>query len=67
MKDFGLVLNKELMVEGNYKISGGSEGVLELLKRGRDFTAVVCANDLMAVGTTEVLEGAARQNRFPWC
>jgi len=60
LKDFGLVLNKELMVEGNYKISGGSEGVLELLKRGRDFTAVVCANDLMAVGTTEVLEGAAR-------
>ncbi len=52
------------MVEGNYKISGGSEGVLELLKRGRDFTAVVCANDLMAVGTTEVLEGAAGQNRI---
>ena len=58
LKDFGLVLDKELIVEGNYKISGGSEGVLELLKRGRDFTAVVCANDLMAIGAMEVLKGA---------
>jgi len=58
LKDFGLALDKELIVEGNYKISGGREGVLELLGRGRDFTAVVCANDLMAVGAMEELKGA---------
>ena len=58
LKDYGLVLDKELVVEGNYKISGGSEGVLELLKRRRDFTAVVCANDIMAIGAMEVLKGA---------
>ena len=58
LKNFGLNLDKELIVEGNYKISGGREGVLELLSKGRDFTAVVCANDLMAIGAMEELKDA---------
>ena len=53
---YGLILKKKLIEEGNYKISGGREAMSRLLKRGGGFTAVLCANDLTAVGAMETLK-----------
>lgn len=51
----GFSVDDALVEEGNYKISGGKEAMTRLIGKGKSFTAVVCANDLMAVGAMEVL------------
>lgn len=56
MRDFGLTPDEKLLEEGNYKISGGKEAMASLLDKDKGFTAVVCANDLMAVGAMEILK-----------
>lgn len=48
-------IDKKLIAEGDYKIDGGKRAMEVLLKREAFFTAVACANDLMAIGAIEVL------------
>lgn len=55
IKKSGIQVDKKLIVEGDYKIDGGKKAMEELLKRKTSFTAVACANDLMAIGAIEVL------------
>lgn len=55
LKEANIPVRESLIKEGNYKISGGEKVVMELLSSKEDFTAVACANDLMAVGAIEVL------------
>ncbi|MDI6601498.1 MAG: LacI family DNA-binding transcriptional regulator [Thermoanaerobacteraceae bacterium] len=56
LREYGVGLDDVLIEEGNYKISGGKEAMARLVEKGMDFTAVACANDLMAVGAMEVLK-----------
>jgi len=50
----GLVFDPALYIEGDYKEEGGEAGMLALLQTGKQFTAVVCANDQMASGAIAV-------------
>ncbi len=56
LDDYGMTAQKRLIEEGNYKLSGGKEAMTKLLDRGEKFTAVICANDLTAVGAMEILK-----------
>lgn len=56
LKECGISIDKNLIVEGDYKEAGGKRAMRELLKRNTGFTAVACANDLMAIGAMEVLK-----------
>lgn len=55
LAEYGLDFTPNLMVEGNYMVPSGYKALQEIFKRGVDFSAVVCANDEMAVGAMEVL------------
>ena len=46
----GLSSREEWLVEGNFKIDGGVSAMLKILSAGETPTAVVCANDLTAIG-----------------
>lgn len=69
-KGYKKALNEEnididysIIKEGNYKIKSGIECMTSLLNSGREFTAVACANDLMAVGALDALN--SRKIRVP--
>jgi LacI family transcriptional regulator len=57
LKAAGIVASEELMVEANYRYSGGY-GAAETFLRDRkaSFTALFAANDLMALGAYQYLE-----------
>ncbi|MCR4430943.1 MAG: LacI family transcriptional regulator [Tepidanaerobacteraceae bacterium] len=55
MAEAGLSPDGDLIMEGNYKMRSGYECMSEILKKKKKFTAVACANDLMAVGALECL------------
>lgn len=54
MDYYKLKVDKDLIIDGNDEETtdevAGSEAVRRLLATGKDFTAVVCINDLMAIG-----------------
>lgn len=50
MDEAGLKPDPNLFYQGNYYESGGINGLTELMNKGADFTALVCANDWMASG-----------------
>lgn len=54
--DAGISADHTIMKDGDYKISSGYKNMLELLDEGGNFSAVACANDLMAVGALEALK-----------
>lgn len=56
LEECGIEVDNLLIGEGNYKIKSGKECMEKLLKSGLEFTAVACANDLMAIGALEVLK-----------
>lgn len=56
----GLVINADLIVDSDYSRAGGVAGVKQLLARGVDFDAVVCVNDLSAIGAMEALRAVNR-------
>ncbi len=43
--------NEELYFEGDFKETGGSEGLKHFINQNQNFTALVCANDEMASGS----------------
>lgn len=51
----GLHHNPKLMMTGDWSFDSGYSCTLELLKKTRDFTAVCCANDVMALGAMKAL------------
>ncbi|MDQ7844431.1 MAG: LacI family DNA-binding transcriptional regulator [Armatimonadota bacterium] len=57
----GVPRSEALVVEGNFAADGGRRAVERLLARGAKFTAVVAANDLMAIGAMEALRRAGRR------
>lgn len=56
MIESGIKFNETLLRYGNYKVASGIRCMESLLSSGMDFTAVVCANDMMAVGALDVLK-----------
>jgi len=54
LEEFNLSFNHSLLVEGDYKESGGSNGMQILLDKKIAFTAVVCANDETASGAMTI-------------
>lgn len=50
MREIGLEIDPELIVEGDHTIEGGMERMGDLLKRRRTPTAVLCSNDMTALG-----------------
>lgn len=52
----GVALDKDLSVTpGAFSVEGGMAATRQLLEAGKKFTAVVAANDLLALGAMEVL------------
>jgi LacI family transcriptional regulator len=50
-----------LIADGRYRIEGGRAATLELLAEHDDITALVIANNLMAIGTLKALASAGRR------
>jgi len=57
LDEAGLRPDEDLILEGNFKMSGGFKCMTEIINKKKEFTAVACANDLMAVGALECLRG----------
>jgi len=55
-----LEFDARLMFEGNYREDGGRQGMEQMLQSGREFTAIICANDEMAAGVV----GVAREKEL---
>jgi DNA-binding LacI/PurR family transcriptional regulator len=48
MKEIGL--SPDLVVIGNHRVEGGMNALLELVNRSDPPTAVLCSNDMTAIG-----------------
>ncbi len=51
-----LPYEKELIREGDYTVGSGYRAVLDLESAGMKYSAIVCANDLMALGAMNALK-----------
>lgn len=51
----GLPIYEDLIVGGQFTPPGGEEAVYKLVRTGKTFDAIVCANDAMALGALEAL------------
>jgi LacI family transcriptional regulator len=54
LSESGLPLNEQLMFEGDFHESGGTDGMAYLIGTAVPFSAVICANDDMAAGAMVV-------------
>jgi len=61
LHDHGIRPDPRLVVAGDFRVDGGRAAMRRLLARQRAFTALVAANDLMAIGAMEVLRAAGRR------
>ena len=50
MNEIGMAVDPELVIEGNHKLEGGEEAFEKLLKRRSRPTAILCSNDMTAIG-----------------
>jgi LacI family transcriptional regulator len=58
LSEHGIDFDPQRVVEGDYEESSGRAGMQELMRSGTPFTALFCANDVMAAGAIAV----AREN-----
>lgn len=63
IREQGKAFNPKLRFEGNYTIESGYQAVNRALRRGLDFSAIFCFNDLMAIGAIKAL--VANKIRVP--
>ena len=65
MEEMGILNNEDLLVEGKAPYTTGVEDgyklTRQLLDSGKEFTAVICQNDLMAMGAIAALEDGGKQ------
>lgn len=50
MKEIGLAADPELIIEGDHMLEGGMRATATLLKQPRRPTAIMCSNDMTAIG-----------------
>ena len=55
-KQYGLDFDPLLIKEGNYLVESGYDAIMELVREGTRFTAILAANDLMALGALKALK-----------
>jgi len=55
MRSSGVPLNKDLVAECNHTLEGGAEGMAKLLALPKPPTAVMCCNDMAAIGAMKTL------------
>jgi LacI family transcriptional regulator len=55
MQEHGLLIEPELMPQGNNRIEGGHAAAIRLLDSGRQFSAIFSTNDAMAIGAMRAL------------
>lgn len=55
LAEFGIPFNQELVFDDDYNEDGGRRMCTKLLNLKRDFTAMFCGNDLIAIGARDVL------------
>jgi len=55
LKDNNITIPSEFIVEGDYGFIKGQEGVMTLLKKNLDFTALFCGNDRSAMSAIATL------------
>jgi LacI family transcriptional regulator len=55
LKGAGRTLNKEMVVECDHTWTGGAQGILSLLNLPKPPTAVLCCNDVAAIGAMKAL------------
>jgi LacI family transcriptional regulator len=63
LRSQGTAYEPELVVNTDFTEKGGHQGCLELLSRGRSFTAIIAGNDAIAVGCMAVVH--QRNLRIP--
>lgn len=56
MSQLGIPFEKELVREGDYTVDSGYRTILEMESAGIQYQAVICANDLMALGAMNALK-----------
>lgn len=56
LQDAGIAIDPELVLEGNFTAQSGILAVNTLLMRGKVFTAIFCANDMVAYGARLALQ-----------
>ena len=55
LAEFNINFDEQLTIEGDYLVLGGNRAMKQLFERGIQFSAVICANDEMAVGALDVI------------
>ena len=55
LAEFDINFDEQLTIEGDYLVLGGNRAMKQLFERGIQFSAVICANDEMAVGALDVI------------
>lgn len=55
LKESNIKLNSSIIKYEAYTIEGGEQATEQLLKENKDFTAITCANDLIAIGALKTL------------
>jgi len=55
LADAGIAVDERLVVETGFSADAGADAVNRLLESGADFTAIACANDLLALGALQRL------------
>jgi len=50
LANFNIPFNEELYFEGDFKETGGSDGLKSFIEHKKSFSALICANDEMASG-----------------
>ena len=53
LTDCGIAVDRDVVAHGDYTEASGHRCILEILQRSRDFTAVLCASDAMAIGAMD--------------
>ena len=61
LEDEGIPLREDLVEVGGFYLEGGMAAMQRLLNRGIEFDAVICANDTMALGASQVLKAQGLQ------
>lgn len=56
----GVLLPPELILQGDFRFTGGAKAIRELLRRDAGLTAVFAANDQMAIGAMNTLHREGR-------
>lgn len=56
LKQYGLVFDSSKVRIGDYTVESGYNAVLELEKEGVDYSAILAANDMMALGVLRALK-----------